>query len=342
METYSMRLTEAMEVLERTQIVSLRGQTNGMPPGWFELLSFPITVIVSCLRRPTAPKILHLGDMAIWPFGFLTLIWRRAALVISAHGTDVAYHRRGGIAGSLYGAYLRIGAFLLGQRATIIANSSATREVTAETGWKNIEVVPLASDFDASGTPKVGSQTILFAGRLVKRKGLSWFVDTVLPLLPSEFSLEVAGPIWDESEEKALSDPRVQFLGALPQDKLANRFAEALCVIIPNIEPKNGEYEGFGLVAPEAAAAGGVVLAADHGGLTDAVLHNETGFLLQAGNAAAWANAIKDIANWPAEHRADWCEKATARSRTYYSWERVAKDTLSVYQKALRMNDYTI
>ena len=38
------------------------------------------------------------------------------------------------------------------------------------------------------------------------------------------------------------------------------------------------EYEGFGLVATEAAASGGIVLAANLDGLKDAVMNNRIGF----------------------------------------------------------------
>ena len=335
METYSMRLTEALGAHEPVETIALRGQDNAMPPTALALLAFPFTVIAAALRRSTPPRVIHLGDMALWPLGLLALVWPEAALLISAHGTDVAYHRRGGVKGRLYGAYLRAGARLLGGRMTVIANSRATRDVTAETGWRRIAVVPLASDFaDAGAAQSAPSTTILFAGRLVKRKGLSWFVREVLPLLPDSLTLDVAGTVWDASEEAALADPRVRFRGPLPQDELARRFAAALCVIVPNIAPENGEYEGFGLVAPEAAAAGGVVLAASHGGLTDAVLDGETGFLLTTGEAAAWAERIAAVAAWPADERAAWCRAAAARSRTFYSWPRVAADTFALYEEA--------
>ncbi len=336
METYSMRLTEALAAAhEPVETIALKGRDNAMPPGALALLLFPFTVIAACLRRTTPPRVIHLGDMALWPLGLLVLVWPDAALLVPAHGTDVAYHRRGGLRGRLYGAYLRAGARLLGGRTTVIANSRATRDVTAETGWQRIAVVPLASDFADSGAAlPLSPDTILFAGRLVKRKGLSWFVREVLPLLPDHLTLDVAGTVWDANEAQALADPRVRFLGPLPQDELAQRFAAALCVIVPNIETGNGEYEGFGLVAPEAAAAGGVVLAARHGGLTDAVLDGETGILLPTGDAAAWAAQIAAVASWTPEQRAAWCRNAAERSRSFYSWSRVADDTYALYGSA--------
>jgi glycosyltransferase involved in cell wall biosynthesis/uncharacterized membrane protein YbhN (UPF0104 family) len=334
METYSMRLVEALAAAyEPVETIALKGRGNAMPPTALALLLFPFTVFAACLRRTVPPRVIHLGDMALWPLGLLVLVWPDAALLVSAHGTDVSYHRRGGLRGRLYGAYLRAGARLLGGRTTVIANSRATRDVTAETGWRQIAVVPLASDF-AAAAPHPAPATILFAGRLVKLKGLSWFVREVLPLLPDHLTLDVAGTVWDANEAQALADPRVRFLGPLPQDELAQRFAAALCVIVPNIETGNGDHEGFGLVAPEAAAAGGVVLAARHGGLTDAVLDGETGMLLPPGEATAWAAQIVAVAAWPPEQRAAWCRNAAARSRSFYSWSRVAADTYALYGSA--------
>ena len=80
----------------------------------------------------------------------------------------------------------------------VIANSSATAEATARFGFHKIEIVFLATDVEASSGVKVPGRHVLFAGRLVKRKGLAWFVREVLPKLPDDIRLKVAGTVWDE------------------------------------------------------------------------------------------------------------------------------------------------
>lgn len=333
METYCLRLTEALAAHEPVEVLALPGRANGMPPGGLALIGFAFAALLRCLARRSAPRVLHLGDMAIWPLAAPALIWRDTVVAISAHGTDVAYHRRGGLRGALYGSYLALGARLCG-RARVIANSQATQDALGETGWKRITVVPLAADL--SGTEPDGTHdgSLLFAGRLVERKGCGWFIREVLPLLPSTMTLKIAGTGWHSSEREALSDRRVEFLGPLPQPELARAYASALCVVVPNIEPKNGEFEGFGLVACEAAACGGLVLAARTGGLTEAVLDSETGFLLPSGDAEAWKDRIQEIAQWPRERRRTFLSRAQSTAKRHYSWDRVARETRAVYESA--------
>ncbi|MEP3420324.1 MAG: glycosyltransferase family 4 protein [Erythrobacter sp.] len=336
METYCERLTEELAKIQPVDVIALKGRDNGQPPSIFALLSFPFTVIVRLFAMATdrasqEPEIVHLGDMAIWPLALMArLFFPSARIVLSAHGTDVAYGARGGLKGSAYAAFLSLGARLL-SKARVIANSRATRDRLLSINWNSDAVVPLATDLRSDPAEEIDTDRIVFAGRLVRRKGLHWFVSNVLPLLPETARISVIGTRWDETENAALNHQQVEFLGPKPQAELAQYFAKAACVIVPNIEIENGEYEGFGLVAPEAASAGGVVLAAASGGLRDAVIDGETGFQLPAGDAQAWAKKIAEIASWSETDRAAFVSQSTAKAQEHYSWSRVAADTSAAY-----------
>ncbi|MEM9268617.1 MAG: glycosyltransferase, partial [Pseudomonadota bacterium] len=151
------------------------------------------------------------------------------------------------------------------------------------------------------------------------------------PHVPDGIPLHVAGTVWDEQERAALDSPRVTYLGKLDQDELWRRQRDALCVIVPNIEEDVGQFEGFGLVAVEAAAAGGVVLAARHGGIVEAVQDQATGFLLTPGDAQAWADKISEVAGWSAATRTGFIASAQQICASHYSWARVARDTAAHY-----------
>lgn len=335
METYSARLTGELARRVNLDVAALPGRANGLPPTAWSILGFSARVTRDYLRRKEPPAIIHIGDMACWPLALLARLGSpRPAVLLSAHGTDVSYHRRGGWKGRLYGAYLRLGA-RLNRDAMVIANSSATARVAAESGWTGAAVVPLATDLAGSASVPPHGRHVLFAGRLIERKGCQWFVRNVLPLLGPDIRVKVAGPIWDKAEAAILDDPRVDYLGSLDKDALVAEYRNALCVIVPNIEPASGEFEGFGLVAVEASAVGGVVLASATGGLVEAVIDGETGFLVPPGDAAAWRDKIAEVAAWDEARRSEYLATAMARSRQVYSWGRVADDLLKIYDKAL-------
>jgi glycosyltransferase involved in cell wall biosynthesis len=335
METYGVRLTRELAKHVPVETVALPGKANGLPPSPPSFIGFALRAARAFLSRPEPPAVLHIGDLASWPLALLCwLRTPRTAVVMSAHGTDVSYHRRKGLKGRLYGAYLRLGA-LLNRDATVIANSAATAKAAAETGWQGALVVPLATDLIASDHLPPHNGDLLFAGRLINQKGCLWFVRNVLPQLPKHIRLKVAGPVWDKSEEAVLKDPRVDYLGTLDEDALVVAYRNAVCVIVPNIEPPSGEFEGFGLVAVEAAAVGGLVLASATGGLVEAVEDRVTGFSVPTGDADAWCAKIVEVAAWDDKVRQSFLTMAMARSREVYSWSRVADDVLKIYGRAL-------
>jgi phosphatidyl-myo-inositol dimannoside synthase len=333
METYAHRLAAELEACGTLRRSVLPGRPNGAPPSVLRLMAFGLATAMRLLATWSPADVVHVSDMASWPLAFAAgLRSRRTALVLSAHGTDVSYPRRGGLRGRAYGAYLRLGARFL-PRAAVIANSAATAEAAARFGFDKVAVVRLGADAGPVRTP-VSRTRVLFAGRVLPMKGCGWFVREVLPRLPEDMTLAVAGTLCDAKEAELLDRPRVEYLGRLDPADLRAAFAGALCVVVPNVPRHDGLFEGFGLVALEATAAGGVVLAADHGGLRDAVVDGTTGLLLPPGDAAAWADAIVRVRRWSDAHRADFLRGAEAVVRRDYGWDRVACETAGVYRAA--------
>lgn len=334
METWSHRLSEELAKSASIEVVALPGRSNGHPPGLVALAGFPFTVLRRFLARRRKPDVLHLGDMALWPLGLIAA-GRGTRVVLSAHGTDVSYPLRRGWRGRLYGAYLRLGARLL-RGALVTANSPATAAAAKAAGWRDITVVPLATDLAGMVPGAPPASHLLFVGRLVPLKGCGWFIREVLPLLPDGVDLHVAGTAIDPAEAALLDHPRVHYLGTLHGEDLAAAYRNAQCVVVPNIRPATGQFEGFGLVATEAAAAGGVVLAADCGGLPSAVRDGVTGFLVPCQDAPAWADAIAGIQAWTAARRKDFIAGSLAEVDRSYRWPRVAAETLAAYRRLLK------
>lgn len=331
METYSKRLTDLLGAKCDLDVVALTGRADGSAPSPRQIVGFGIRSFFALAFARPPVDVTHVGDMASWPLGVAArLRSRRTQVVLSAHGTDVSYPARGGLKSRLYGAYLKLAHRLL-PGAIVLANSGVTAGAVRGFGFNDVRIVPLAADTCPIDPPPFPDPTLLFAGRLVKRKGLGWFVENVLPRVPEPLRLEVAGTVWTEAEARALQHPRVDFLGPLPQDELAGKYASALCVVVPNIDTGIGEFEGFGLVATEAAASGAVVLASAIDGLCEALVDGETGFHLPAGDTDAWAAKIAEVAEWDPADRAAFLGTARAVSQSRYSWDRVADETFAAY-----------
>ena len=91
-------------------------------------------------------------------------------------------------------------------------------------------------------------------------------------------------------------EEHVELLGFANDDKeLARLYAAADVFVFPLIETK-GDVEGFGMVAIEAAAHGTPTVAFNCGGVGDAVIDDVNGALVAAGDYAAFASAIGEVA----------------------------------------------
>ncbi|MGB0653747.1 MAG: glycosyltransferase family 4 protein [Thermoplasmatota archaeon] len=185
----------------------------------------------------------------------------------------------------------------------IVANSEATRGLLADFGIteERTRVVNPAADAPAGHRPDPQPGRILFLGRLVERKGVLPLVERVWPHLADhpEVYLDIVGdgPLREEVEEAvdlAPSNDRITLHGALPQGPLEQLFARADCFVMPN-RATPGDWEGFGIVAAEAAARGVPVVAHAVDGMDDAIIHGATGLKVPGPDDRALAAAILKV-----------------------------------------------
>ena len=322
METYSLRLTQSLAGQIDLEVMALPGRPDGAAPSMLALFAFFGRTLIQMTFSPP-PKVVHVGDMALWPLGWAAMLFRRSTkLVISVHGRDVSLATERGWQAFAYRAYLRIGARLLGS-AQVVANSAYIGELARRWGFRSVATVPLGSDFGSPDSPP--RKDLLFAGRITRSKGLRFLVEQVLPLLPSSVRLRVAGTLWEAGEGPLLSHPRVDYLGALDETRLAAEFSRAGAVLIPS-----RTSEGFGLVAIEAAACGAYVVASNHSGLSE-VVGPSIGTLVDANAPQAWADAIRAALTMTDEEYRAHGARARATVEAHYRWPKVAEATLALY-----------
>jgi phosphatidylinositol alpha-1,6-mannosyltransferase len=195
----------------------------------------------------------------------------------------------------------------------VFANSQASANIGQNLGVKpeKIHVVHPSvniSRLKSSITPQDVRQQhglykkkcLLTVGRLVERKGCDTVIRAmplILNTVPDAHYLIVGSGPW-ESRLKSMViemglERHVTFTGYVPDDKLSAYYlASDVFVMISREILEHGDLEGFGIVYLEANLLGKPVVAGRSGGVTDAVVHEETGLLVNPDDLREISNGI--------------------------------------------------
>jgi phosphatidylinositol alpha-1,6-mannosyltransferase len=232
--------------------------------------------------------------------------------------------------------------------------SEATADACRARGLKpsQCSVVPLgirADRFSASIDRESARREILpegfnpklvicTVGRLVPRKGVAWFVENVMPLLPPDVLYLVAGEGPDRVRIEAAVDrrglrDRVKLLGAVSDAKLADLYHGADLFVMPNV-PVANDMEGFGLVLLEAGLCGLPAVASNIEGIRDVITEGENGSLVESGDAEGFR---KRILAWyddiPGLRTAS--QRARAHTIDRFAWDGVVRRYLTIIESLL-------
>lgn len=183
---------------------------------------------------------------------------------------------------------------------------------------------------------------ILFAGRLQPLKGPDLAI-AALAQVPEDLRphLVVAGEVSKDfasytAELEAMVDrlglgQYVTFMGPKERACLAQMMRGALLCLVPS------HSETFGLVALESAASGTPVIASSAGGLREAVVHGETGQLMDSRLPTDWASAmIRLLADPELLARMGTVARIHARR---FSWHNTAQLLTELYGQLLATED---
>lgn len=148
----------------------------------------------------------------------------------------------------------------------------------------------------------IADDYILSVGRLIPRKGFDLLIDAFAQLDQTKFSdvdlvIIGQGPEQDELVEQAENawiGPRVKFLKNVPDKHLPALYAGAKAFALLPRETTT-DMEGFGIVYLEAAAQGVPAIGTKTGGVPEAVLHEQTGLIVEPDNEKETAAALTKI-----------------------------------------------
>jgi phosphatidylinositol alpha-1,6-mannosyltransferase len=138
---------------------------------------------------------------------------------------------------------------------------------------------------------------VLGASRLVPRKGFDVLIDAIAAIPEAQLMIVGDGRDRDRLESRASgARGRVTFSGPLSDDRLTEAYQAADVFAMPCRNRWGGlEQEGFGIVYNEAAAVGLPSVAGRSGGTHEAVVHDQTGFMVDGRSIAEVTEALQTL-----------------------------------------------
>jgi glycosyltransferase involved in cell wall biosynthesis len=306
--------------------------------------AFARFLMIEWLRDP--PDVVHAH---FWMSGMASVLAAKAPevpVVQTFHALGVVKRRYQGRADTSPPQRIQIERALARQVARVAATCSDEMFELARMGLPRtrMSVVPCGVDleqFSPAGpaAAKGARHRLVSVGRLVPRKGFATVI-AALRRIPRTELIIAGGPaegrLSDDAEAKRLKalarkagvGDRVKLVGQVLREDMPALLRSADVVICAPW------YEPFGIVPLEAMACGVPVVAGAVGGLTDTVVDGVTGALVRPHQPALLAATVHGLLADPALREA-YAAAAVDRVRARYSWDRIASDTVGVYDRVV-------
>jgi phosphatidylinositol alpha-1,6-mannosyltransferase len=304
MQTLAADIDQALRAVAEVELVALR-KSSPLHLAWFLPLAALRTAF--SLARGGVSQVVC-GD---------AIAWATVAPVVKAMGVKSSVMVMGldlSFPNPLYQRWIRS---TLPRADRIVAISTATATTAIERGLEKRKVAVVnpgvrvpnrvaedRADARAELVRRLGLVSerliVVTLGRLVRRKGVDWFVENVLPQVIEDATYLVAGegPMCEEIDAavaRSGTEAGIRLLGRVDLEFRELLLRGADISVMPNVRVP-GDIEGFGLVAVESACRGALVLAAALEGITDAVVDGETGILVEPEHPEAFVSTIRALA----------------------------------------------
>lgn len=300
------------------------------------------------LRQLCPAGVIHAGRAV--PEGvsaWLASVYRSTGFVCWVHGEELAIARTSRELTWLTKAVYR-------RAAAVIANSRNTASLLAEFGVEASRVHVVYPGVDVSKFLPRGAASLalrrrladddetllLTVGRLQRRKGQDLVLKALHAARGAAAKLRYA--IVGEGEDRARLEQlavdlgvadRVTFVGAVAAEALPSYYAAADIFVHPN-RVDHGDFEGFGIVFLEAAAAALPVIGGRSGGVPEAIEEGRTGMLVDGTDVAELSDAIRALADDSALRRR-LGEAGRARVIEQFTWDRAVTQVAAIHAQVV-------
>ena len=152
-----------------------------------------------------------------------------------------------------------------------------------------IHLIPSGVDTNLfnGAQPALSNPVFLFVGRFVEKKSplelIYAFKLTVETHPSAKLILVGTGPLWDQCKEevkKSGLENSITFTGSQSPAEIKQLMFQARAYVQHSVTAPSGDSEGTPVIILEASSCGLPVISTKHAGIKEAVIHNETGFLV--------------------------------------------------------------
>jgi glycosyltransferase involved in cell wall biosynthesis len=173
-----------------------------------------------------------------------------------------------------------------------------------------------------------GPLRIAFLGNLIPRKGLHTLLKALSSTPSDLWELRVIGSITNDPQyarhvqsfvSKWDLSQQVKFLGAAPDDLIAQTLAESHVMVVPS------SYEGYGIVYLEGMSFGLPAIGTTAGGAREIITHGVDGFLINPGDVKSLQAHLFDLAS-NRQKLASMGQAAHRRFKAHPGWEETSKN----------------
>ncbi|MGQ9594799.1 MAG: glycosyltransferase [Anaerolineae bacterium] len=227
-------------------------------------------------------------------------------------------------------------------RAVAISSFTA-RQVEDLTGVRPL-VIPYGAAVAPAGEEPGQLQAqerpprVLFAGRLIARKGLPILLQALAQVAQErEVVLDLVGEGHERphlerlAAELGIAD-RVHFHGWVSQEDLDRLYRACTVFVLPSVVDAHGDTEGLGVVLIEALRYRKPVIGSDVGGIPDIVEDGLSGLLVPPGDPEALAQALQRVLDDPALAQR-LGEEGFRYVAEKFAWEHIADQMAALYRE---------
>lgn len=344
LENAAYQLYESLKKKNQIKLIKWGGSNIFLP------VIFPLHLL-RAIRHSIFNEVdvIYIQDGLLAPLGYLLKKLFKRPVVLTAAGLDVTYNNW--VYQTFFAAFIKHLDFVIcisEQTKKAVTAHGVDTSKTAIIPYGIDDVMPGAKDEARRELEKKlninldDRIVILSLGRLVKRKGIHWFVNNVMPGLrkkyPNLIYLIAGDGSYKNEIKKSIRSTKQEssifMLGKVSDEVKKLLYDASDLFVMPNISV-DGDIEGQGLVMLEASMAKLPVVATGIDGITSTVCDGKNGFLINEKDEKQYISTLDRLVK-DRQLRSSFGQKSRIYTKDVFGWGKIGAMYLKIFRKLAR------